>query len=352
MSGGSKRGALELAGVGHRITHSHRLADPRQIALIAAELGTEQLSQTAHQGAQVSALVGKTLSRTVQQQQDDGGESPKCPSPCGEILEGSPNTFVGKAQRQAATIDKYKVSCRRHRDKPIRQGSADVWINGLPVARRTDETRCGAHVGEGEPTVLVGEQSQTCSSLDMGLVQSVLHRMLDAVLGMSKRSSKRGPDAALSVGASLAQKVTHEEEVVQGKGQKLAGAGLSSDIGKQLSKGDAGGASQAVSQGLGLETAGSSQQAKQSKQSKTTEQRSKQSRSSKTTEQRATTKKAGSGASKSQGTSKRGSTERAPQQARRSSGQGTASGTPTPQAAAGAKRESAEQSAKRPKSSR
>ena len=251
MSGGGKRGALELAGVGHRITHSSRLADPRQLTVMAVKLGTEQLCRAEHQGPIVSAMAGVALSKAVEWVlKDDGGSSPDCPSPCGEIQQGSPDTFLGKSSRQVAVVDQYEVSCHKHRDKPIRQGSADVWVNAAPVARRTDETRCGAHVGEGEPTVFVGEQSQTCSSLDMGPVDATLHQALDMAIGTGQSSGGLG--SALELGASLAGKVAREVEAAAKKVEQMAGAVLSSEIGKKLCKGDVGGAFGAVMDSLGF----------------------------------------------------------------------------------------------------
>jgi uncharacterized Zn-binding protein involved in type VI secretion len=250
MSGGQKRGVLEMAGMGHRITHSNRLADPRQVSVLAVKLGAEELGRRNHQGAVVGVTTGAALSRPVQQLQDEGGESPKCPSPCGDIPQGSPNTLLGKEQRQVAIVDEYEVSCRRHRDKPIRQGSADVWVNAAPVARRTDETRCGAHIGEGEPTVVVGEQSQTCSSLDMGPVDAALHQALHLGLG-SGQSVGVGLESALSVGATMVGRAAREVEEVAAKAKKVVGAALSSEIGKCLSKGDVHGAFDAAQQSLG-----------------------------------------------------------------------------------------------------
>jgi uncharacterized Zn-binding protein involved in type VI secretion len=250
MSGGGKRGVLELAGVGHRITHSSRLADPRQLTVMAVKLGAEQLSRAKHQGPIVSAMTGVALSQAVQWVlKDDGGSSPDCPSPCGEIEQGSPDTFLGKSSRPVAVVDQYDVSCHHHHDKPIRQGSADVWVNGAPVARRTDETRCGAHVGEGEPTVFVGEQSQTCSSLDMGPVDAAMHQALDMALGAGQSSGGLG--SALALGASLAGKVAQQVEAVAKKVEQMAGAVLSSEIGKKLCQGDLGGAFGAVMNSLG-----------------------------------------------------------------------------------------------------
>jgi uncharacterized Zn-binding protein involved in type VI secretion len=253
MSGGKKRGALEMAGLGHRITHSRRLADPRQLTVLAVKLGTEELCRRNHQGALVSAMVGTALSKAVAQVvEDEGGESPKCPSPCGDIPQGSPDTFLGKDQRQVAVVDQFDVSCRKHSDKPIRQGSADVWVNAVPVARRTDETRCGAHVGEGEPTVLVGAQSQTCSSLDMGAVDAALHQALDLAIGSGKGSGEGGLESALSLGANMAGRAAREVQQVAAKAKKVVGAALSSDIGKCLGKGDFHGAFDAVMGSLGF----------------------------------------------------------------------------------------------------
>jgi uncharacterized Zn-binding protein involved in type VI secretion len=246
---GTSRGALELAGVGHRITHKRRLPDPRQLTLCVVELAAGALAKREAEGPVTGALVGMAVSKaTGLVLRDEGGESPECPSPCGTIKEGSPNTFLGKKAVAVALVDAQEVPCERHEDKPIRKGAEDVWVNGLPVARRTDETCCGAHVGEGEPTVLVGAQTQTCRSLDMSSAHAVMHQVLDTLFGPAgapSSGSKLGLALAGGSGFSL-------EQLLPESVHKAMDAALGSEIGQRLLDGDVKGAVAAVRESLGF----------------------------------------------------------------------------------------------------
>jgi hypothetical protein len=147
-----------------------------------------------------------------------------------------------------ALADFEKVPCDKHNDKPIRQGSEDVWINGLPVARRTDETACGAHVGEGEPTVLVGAQTQACSSLEMGPAHALMHQVLDTLFGpggATTSASQLGLSLAGGSGFSL-------ESVLPEPVQSALSSALASAIGQKLLAGDLSGAVASVRESLGF----------------------------------------------------------------------------------------------------
>jgi uncharacterized Zn-binding protein involved in type VI secretion len=196
-------GGLELAGVGHRVTHEDDLPEARQIAVFAARLAASELCRRNDQGPVVSMLagrvVGEAAERVWESTADD--EQHECPDPCGAVEVGSPHTLVGPEGRAVALVDFGDVPCERHADEPIRQGSPDVLVDGKPVARRTDETECGAYVGEGEPTVLVGAQTATYAP-----VRGEQPDPLSVVLAGSPPSGElgRGPGAALAVGAALA----------------------------------------------------------------------------------------------------------------------------------------------------
>ena len=149
----SQRELLEAAGVGHRITHEDDLPPPRTLAVTAiARLGATPRGS----GAMTAVNVGRTL--TVQSLGELEGEDPgEAPDPSGAIEEGSPNTFMGQEMRPIATADEeIDVPCEDHSDGPILTGALTVFVNGKPIVRRTDELDCGAFVGEGEPTVLIG----------------------------------------------------------------------------------------------------------------------------------------------------------------------------------------------------
>jgi uncharacterized Zn-binding protein involved in type VI secretion len=74
----------------------------------------------------------------------------------GAVSKGSPRTFLGKDSLPAALANDEPVDCHRHRDGPIRTGSATVFVDGLRLARQGDETKCGAMICDGELTVLIG----------------------------------------------------------------------------------------------------------------------------------------------------------------------------------------------------
>jgi uncharacterized Zn-binding protein involved in type VI secretion len=140
-----RRRVLEAAGVGHRITHDDDLPEPREIVLIALSL-----LQKPGEGGAAAARLGRTLAR------DDSD-----PDACGELERGSRNTFIGRERRAAALADDdVDVACDRDSDGPVVEGARHVWVNRKRWARRSDELDCGARVGEGEPTILLGEDKE------------------------------------------------------------------------------------------------------------------------------------------------------------------------------------------------
>jgi uncharacterized Zn-binding protein involved in type VI secretion len=219
------------------------------------ELGAKELSRNEKKGSLIGGLVGKAVSKAkAWVMKDDAGASPECPSPCGKIEEGSVDTFIGKTQRPVATVEAFKVSCSHHQDKPIRQGSVDVWVNNLAVARRTDETRCGSHVGEGEPTIFVGAETQTTSELDLPPVEAAVHQALDQLFGPDKGAG--GLSGILSLGKALTSgkglSLETVEKVLPDDVRKTVDEVTSSKIGQKLMKGDVRGAFDAVLDSFGF----------------------------------------------------------------------------------------------------
>lgn len=74
----------------------------------------------------------------------------------GAVAKGSPRTMFGADALPAALAEDEPVDCRRHSDGPIRMGSVSVFVDGLRVARASDETKCGAMLCDGDKTVLIG----------------------------------------------------------------------------------------------------------------------------------------------------------------------------------------------------
>ena len=96
------------------------------------------------------------------------------------------------------------VPCEDHSDGPIVMGAAHVWVNKLRWARRTDELDCGALVGEGLPTVLIGaaaEKAERREPIDAG---SWMEQTVMGVLASSGRFGRLEPSFGAQLGAVCA----------------------------------------------------------------------------------------------------------------------------------------------------
>lgn len=152
--------AFEAAAVGHRITHEGDLDEPRHVE---TEATLELISTGETSPAKVGIGIGRSpqrirvMTRTAEQKRLQGEHPGETPDPTGAIERGSLDVFVG-AQRQPAAIvnPDIKVPCENHSDGPLLTGAANVMVNGVPWSRRFDQADCGAFVGEGEPTILIG----------------------------------------------------------------------------------------------------------------------------------------------------------------------------------------------------
>ena len=146
-----EQAVFEAAGVGHRITHEDDLPEAREVLPMVLE----QIARPMALGEGGPSMVAKLTTQPMLQV--EGEEAGECPDPTGTIEEGSPDTFMGMDKRAAAVVDEdMVVPCENCSDGPIATGAAHVFVNGKPWARRMDEIDCGAFVGEGEPTVLLG----------------------------------------------------------------------------------------------------------------------------------------------------------------------------------------------------
>lgn len=232
MSRGQKKPVLEVAGVGHRITHEGDLPKPRTITAVAVQMLSVQPRPP---GGRAGAAMGRTF--TVQSLGELEGEDPgEAPDPSGVIEVGSPNTLLGKERVPVAIADEeIEIPCENDSDGPILTGSLTVFVNGKPIVRRTDELDCGAFVGEGEPTVLV-------------------------VADRQERTEKRPPPGGITRGRSRGPNLGREMQTRSGRpplriGRELAGAdtpprrrrrrdtpsGLSASIGRKIFGSDAAG---------------------------------------------------------------------------------------------------------------
>lgn len=85
-------------------------------------------------------------------------------SDCGPVVKGVPTVLAGG---MVAAVVGSNVSCtgppmtRPHPDSMIAQGSSNVFIGSMPAARKGDKTTCGATIGYGCDTVIIGGEQVT-----------------------------------------------------------------------------------------------------------------------------------------------------------------------------------------------
>jgi uncharacterized Zn-binding protein involved in type VI secretion len=80
-------------------------------------------------------------------------------SETGVVEHGSPDTFIGGEELQAARVEA-EVKCSRHAEEPkVATGSKTVFINLKNAARVGDKTTCDAKIKSGCPTVGIGGES-------------------------------------------------------------------------------------------------------------------------------------------------------------------------------------------------
>lgn len=151
----------EAAGVGHRITHEDDLPEPEELIVVTEALRDGAASGGASHGAALAAdfarRFGAGLRGLFERIDFEAQGVGDCPDPCGCIERGSEDTFIGRDLRGVAIArDDVKVECNHDADGPLVEGAVHVYVNGVPWARRRDALDCGARVGEGEPSILIG----------------------------------------------------------------------------------------------------------------------------------------------------------------------------------------------------
>lgn len=213
----------EAAGVGHRITHEDDLPEPKelQVKLAKAQLVGLDLG-SASAGSELGFHFSRPLAQQLQLDGDDPGEAP---DPTGTIERGSVDTFIGVDLRAAAIAhEDIDVDCENDSDGPIAQGAMHVYVNRVPWARRNDELECGARIGEGEPTILIGgEPTPTAERTATDMV--VDKRVLGAVYGSH-------PSFGSSHAAELGKRLSGASGARRSQ-QKMSGT----DIGAKLAQG-------------------------------------------------------------------------------------------------------------------
>lgn len=152
--------AFEAAAVGHRITHEGDLDEPRHIETEATlELISTGQTSPAKLGLGIARSPQRirVMTRTPEQKRVQGERPGETPDPTGTIGRGSLDVFIGPQRQPAAIVNPdYVVPCDKHSDGPLLTGAANVMVNGVPWSRRFDQVDCGAFVGEGEPSILIG----------------------------------------------------------------------------------------------------------------------------------------------------------------------------------------------------
>lgn len=157
-------GGPHPATVGHQVAHSHAfagfLASVVVGALVAVAAGaliaaTGGLAAAVIIGAAAGGLAGGFLGGAI------GGAAAKLGTRTGPITSGSPNVFIG-SQRVARMTDVAACS-KESAPQPIIEGSATIFVNGLPMARIGHKLLCGATVDEGAPSVFMDNTTVACA---------------------------------------------------------------------------------------------------------------------------------------------------------------------------------------------
>jgi len=241
MSDGSdqrRSEVLEAAGVGHRITHEGDLPPARELLYTALLWANGAVAQQHGDGALLAALLAEAASAVGPDDEvEEVGDRAECPDPTGAIEEGSVDTFIGPERRACALVDEaIAVPCENDSDGPIVQGAAHVWVNRKRLARRTDELDCGARIGEGEPTVLIGAPAEGAADKEPDR-EAFLDATLLAVL--LSTGALGDPDAAWGAQLGAIMAGHDPEEVADKLGELIDKLGtLGPAVADKLAEGD------------------------------------------------------------------------------------------------------------------
>ncbi|APC19413.1 type IV secretion protein Rhs (plasmid) [Pseudomonas frederiksbergensis] len=82
-----------------------------------------------------------------------------CKAPAGGITSGSSNVRINGLK--AAYVQDSVGICKKHSTPPmVAEGSAKVFINGLPAARKGDKLTCGSVIDSGSENVFIGAEKE------------------------------------------------------------------------------------------------------------------------------------------------------------------------------------------------
>ena len=229
---------LPAARQGDRHSHSARVQDSDAGALLAVVTGA--LVAAVGEGGVATAVLGAGVGS------GGGGGAiamrevvPNTVS--GAVAKGSPRTMLGAGGLPAALAEADPVDCRTHSDGPIRMGSVSVFIDGLRVARATDETKCGAMLCDGDKTILVGGAPADGAPPDPLTLLAVSAATAGAAVGNALAAGTAAVDIAsrwaeslLDQGASKVDEAISGVEAAAGAVTARAGALVSDASGALL----------------------------------------------------------------------------------------------------------------------
>lgn len=114
-------------------------------------------------------------------------------SPDGVIIKGDNQVLVNGKPIAVAQLAE-AVACQKHGNKMIAEGSETVSVNQLPVARKGDQTQCGAKISSGSENVFFGSGRTQVVDIDeeFSLAQRVFLIGVEMGFPPSSRTMKQG----------------------------------------------------------------------------------------------------------------------------------------------------------------
>ena len=153
---------LEAARIGDQVSHSSAFAGLILGALAGAVIGAAivatggaaalAIAGAACTGASLGGMLGELVGSMIT-------------ANSGPIITGSPTVHIGGNGKQAAIACGSKVACVAHKLSMVAQGSATVFIEGLPAARKTDKGTCAFVIAQGCSSVFIGGPVTTCAPI-------------------------------------------------------------------------------------------------------------------------------------------------------------------------------------------
>jgi uncharacterized Zn-binding protein involved in type VI secretion len=211
-------GASAATRVGDRASHSPKIEESSAGLLSVA---TSALAAAAGLGGVLAAAVGAGTASGGGASVDVRDVIPK--SIAGTVAEGSPRTFLGAGKVAAAVAEAEKMDCHHHKDGPIKTGAATVMVDGLRLARASDQTHCGATLCDGETTVLVGGPPASGKPADPLAALEKAAGVASAAVGKAFAAGVSGVEAAARWAETLSGQAVAAVEKVETQAEEAAG---------------------------------------------------------------------------------------------------------------------------------